>query len=353
MIKKIVSGGLAYEVNGSVYFDVNKYSQKNNYGKLSGRVLDDLLSHTRALEGSEEKRNPFDFALWKKAAVHHLMRWPSPWGEGFPGWHLECSVMSTKYLGEQFDIHGGGMDLLFPHHECEIAQSVAAMGHEPVRYWIHNNMITISGQKMAKSLNNFITLDQVFSGNNPLLAQAYSPMTVRFFIQQAHYRSTVDFSNEALQSAEKGMQKLMEAFRLIPQLKSGVKSSVDVHGLRQKCYDALNDDMNTAILLAQLFEGVRIINSVYAGHESLTAGDRDELNAIFNLFAFEILGLKEETPPVQSGIVDQLMQVIITLRNNARKNKDFTTSDTIREELGKIKVQLKDEKDGTRWTFNE
>ncbi|MBP5474521.1 MAG: cysteine--tRNA ligase, partial [Bacteroidales bacterium] len=259
LINEILDNGYAYEVNGSVYFDVEKYSQKYRYGKLSGRVLDELKANTRELEGQDEKKNSFDFALWKKAAPEHLMHWPSPWGEGFPGWHLECSAMSIKYLGETFDIHGGGLDLKFPHHECEIAQSTAALGKESVTYWMHNNLISINGEKMARSKGNFITLDQLFSGQHPLLEQPYSPMVIRFFILQAHYRSTMDFSNEALQSAEKGLQKLMKAIESIDKLKASNESSFDIAALSKKCYEAMDDDLNTPILLSHLFEGVRYI----------------------------------------------------------------------------------------------
>ena len=277
LIQKIFDAGYAYESNGSVYFDVLKYSEKFPYGKLSGRVLDDLLSTTRDLDGQQEKHNSFDFALWKKAGPEHIMHWPSPWSEGFPGWHLECSAMSVKYLGETFDIHGGGMDLLFPHHECEIAQSTSVLGKDTVRYWIHNNMITINGQKMGKSLGNYITLEELFTGNHKLLEQAYSPMTIRFFILQAHYRSTVDFSNEALQGAEKGLQRLMAAVQTLQKLKPSEKSSVNVKALRDKCYEAMNDDLNSPIAIANLFEGVRWINSIAEGTESITAGELEEL----------------------------------------------------------------------------
>ncbi|MBI2968753.1 MAG: cysteine--tRNA ligase [Bacteroidetes bacterium] len=350
MIKKIMSAGLAYETNGSVYFDVPGYAKNHSYGKLSGRVLDELLTYTRELEGKEEKRNAVDFALWKKADQRHLMRWPSPWGDGFPGWHLECSVMSSKYLGEPFDIHGGGIDLQFPHHECEIAQSVAASGKEPVRCWMHNNLITINGRKMAKSLNNFITIEQLFTGTHPLLKRSYSPMTIRFFILQAHYRSTLDFSNEALEAAEKGLQKIMASVKNLLLLKAGAATSSDVKSLRKKCYDALNDDFNSAVVIAHLFEAARISNAAYAGHETVSAEDLEELKSVMNLFTFDILGLKDENFAQGGKSVEQLMEIIITIRNRARKNKDFATSDAVRDELKKINIQLKDEKDGTtRW----
>ncbi|HBE41369.1 MAG TPA: cysteine--tRNA ligase, partial [Bacteroidales bacterium] len=295
LVKKILEQGYAYETNGSVYFDVVQYSEKYNYGKLSGRVLEELQENTRAIEGKDEKRNTFDFALWKKATPEHIMRWPSPWSEGYPGWHLECSAMSTKYLGEVFDIHGGGMDLQFPHHECEIAQSTAALGKESVRYWMHNNMITINGQKMARSLGNFITLDQLFSGNHPLLQQAYSPMTIRFFLLQAHYRSTVDFSNEALIAAEKGLQKLMKAILTLKNLKPSGESTVDIAPLKQRCHEAMDDDLNTPLLLSYLFEGVRYINSVNDGSVKMNNSDIESLRTLLNIFVFNILGLKDET----------------------------------------------------------
>jgi cysteinyl-tRNA synthetase len=350
LIKEILEQGYAYEVNGSVYFDVLKYNEKYKYGKLSGRILEDLQSNTRILEGQDEKKNSFDFALWKKAAPEHIMKWPSPWSVGFPGWHLECSAMSVKYLGDVFDIHGGGMDLQFPHHECEIAQSTAAHGKESVNYWMHNNMITINGQKMARSLGNFITLDQLFSGNHPVLKQAYSPMTIRFFILQAHYRSTVDFSNEALQAAEKGMQKLMKAIETLNKLKPSAASSVDIDKLKKKCYEALDDDLNSPIVLSHLFEGVRIINLIAEGNEKIDAAGLEAFKWLFNTFVFEILGLKDESAGKgNEKITDDLMKIIINLRQDAKSNKDFGTSDKIRDELGKIGVTLKDRKDGVDW----
>jgi cysteinyl-tRNA synthetase len=349
-IKLLLKSGYAYEVNGSVYFDVLKYNEKYKYGKLSGRVLEDLQANTRVLDGQDEKKNSFDFALWKKAAPEHIMNWPSPWSSGFPGWHLECSVMSVKYLGEVFDIHGGGMDLQFPHHECEIAQSTAALGKESVRYWIHNNMITINGQKMARSLGNFITLDELFSGNHKLLHQAYSPMTIRFFVLQAHYRSTVDFSNEALQAAEKGLNRLMKAIETLKKLKPSDSSTIDISKLREKCYDAINDDLNSPILLSHLFEGVKYINSVNEGIEKLNSADIEELKKLFNTFVFDILGLKDES----SGKSDEkftgdLVKVILDLRQEAKNRKDWPASDKIREELTKLGITIKDRKDGVDW----
>ena len=350
LIKILIKNGYAYESNGSVYFDILKYNEKYNYGKLSGRVLDELISNTRDIEGQDEKRNSFDFALWKKASPEHLMRWPSPWSNGFPGWHLECSAMSIKYLGEEFDIHGGGIDLQFPHHECEIAQSTAALGKESVHYWMHNNMITINGQKMARSLGNFITLDQLFSGNHPVLEQAYSPMTIRFFILQAHYRSTVDFSNEALQAAEKGLQKLMKALASLNKLKPSDQSTIDIIKLKEKCYEALDDDLNSPVLLSHLFEGVRFINSLIDGSEKIDAPALESLKTLFNTFVLEILGLKDESSGMgDEKLTGELMNIIIDLRQAAKNNKDWSTSDKIRKDLKNAGIALNDLKDGVEW----
>ncbi len=355
MIRKILDSGYAYEVNGSVYFDVEKYNQSYHYGKLSGRVLEDMLSNTRELEGQGEKRNPVDFALWKKAQPEHIMRWPSPWSDGFPGWHLECSAMGTKYLGEVFDIHGGGMDLLFPHHECEIAQSQAANGKESVRYWMHNNMITINGQKMGKSLGNFITLDEFFTGNNPNLTQAYSPMTIRFFILQAHYRSTLDFSNEALQAADKGLRKLMTAYETVVKVVQGLEPdpesniSVRVADLRKGCYDAMNDDFNSSILIAHLFEAVRIINLAKDKNETLTPTEWFFLKQLFDDFLFNVLGMTDEKDGDQHALVDGLMELILSIRQQSRAAKDWATSDQIRDTLQKLHITVKDGKEGTTW----
>jgi cysteinyl-tRNA synthetase len=349
-IKHLLDNGYAYEVNGSVYFDVLKYSKKYKYGKLSGRVLEDLQSNTRDLEGQDEKHNPFDFALWKKATPEHLMKWSSKWSDGYPGWHLECSTMSVKYLGEVFDIHGGGMDLQFPHHECEIAQSTAALGKESVRYWMHNNMITINGQKMSRSLGNFITLDQLFNGNHPMLEQPYSPMTIRFFILQAHYRSTVDFSNEALLAAEKGFQRLFKGIETLKKLNPSDSSTVNINELSKKCYEALDDDLNSPVLLSHLFEGVKYINSVNDGTEKLNSSDLDSLKSLFSTFVYNILGLKDEAEDkIDEKLTGELMKIIIDLRQNAKLNKDFKTSDKIRENLKVAGVILKDKKDGAEW----
>jgi len=353
MIRKILEAGYAYEVNGSVYFDVLKYDEKYNYGKLSGRILEDLLSNTRQLEGQEEKRNPADFALWKKAQPEHIMRWSSPWSEGFPGWHLECSAMGTKYLGSHFDIHGGGMDLLFPHHESEIAQSRIANGTDSVKYWMHNNMITINGQKMGKSLGNFITLEEFFTGKHAELSQAYSPMTIRFFILQAHYRSTLDFSNEALLAAEKGLKKLLTGIETLMKLvPSETSSGFSISKLMDNCYSAMNDDFNSPMVIASLFEGVRIINSVWDKKETISLPDLELLKNLFRVFVFDILGLKEESSGDKNEVVNGLMELILAIRKDVREKKDFSTSDRIRDGLQDLKITVKDTKDGTEWSVD-
>lgn len=355
MIKKIIANGYAYESNGSVYFDVINYSASNDYGKLSGRVIEELIAgagnERRELEGQSEKRNPADFALWKKASPEHIMRWPSPWSDGFPGWHIECSAMSSKYLGETFDIHGGGMDLLFPHHESEIAQSKGSCGKAPVKYWMHNNMITINGQKMGKSLGNFITLKQFFTGDHKLLEKAYSPMAIRFFILQAHYRSTLDFSNEGLIAAEKAFQRIINAMDTLEKLNPSASSTSSISDLEQKCFDAMNDDLNTAIVLSHLFEAVRIINSTNAGTETLTVEDIDKLKSLMKLFVFDILGLKREEKKSDDDL-DGLMNLLLSIRATAKANKDFSTSDKIRDELTKLNFTIKDGKDGSTWSKN-
>ena len=350
MIQKILKNGYAYEVDGNVYFDVVKYDQDHTYGKLSGRNIDDMISNTRELDGQSEKRNPVDFALWKKAAPEHIMRWPSPWSDGFPGWHLECSAMSTKYLGKRFDIHGGGMDLVFPHHEAEIAQSCASDGHDAVNYWMHNNMITINGQKMGKSLGNFITLSEFFDGSHKSLEQAYSPMTIRFFILQAHYRSTVDFSNEALQGAEKGMTKLMNAIDTLEGIAPSKESSIDVETYKTKFYDAINDDFNTPILIAHMFDVVKQINTIAAGNGSLSEASKADLTKLMSDFCFDILGLKKIEAASENGMTDDVMEVVLNLRKLAKDNKDWTTADLIRDELAKLNITVTDSKDGASWS---
>ena len=354
MIRKILDNGFAYEVNGSVYFDMEKFQEKyNSYGKLSGRVLDDLKASTRALEGQDQKKSSYDFALWKKASPEHIMRWASEWSEGFPGWHLECSVMSAKYLGDEFDIHGGGMDLLFPHHECEIAQSMAANGKEAVKYWIHNNMITINGKKMGKSLGNFITLNEFFAGEHDLLEKAYSPMTIRFFILQAHYRSTLDFSNEALQAAEKGLERLFSAMETLKKINPSEKSTVDTAKLQQQCNDAMNDDLNSAVLIAHLFDGVKTINNITEGKETVTEKDLKKLQTIFRQYVIDILGLvPEEKSGAESGLIDGLMQLLLQTRQEAKQKKDFTTADKIRDELNKMGFKINDAKDSATWKYS-
>lgn len=353
MISEIMEKGYAYEANGSVYFDVLGYSANHDYGKLSGRVLEDLIAgagnEARELEAQDEKRNPNDFALWKKAGPEHIMQWNSPWGKGFPGWHIECSAMSKKYLGETFDIHGGGMDLLFPHHESEIAQSVACSGKQPARYWMHHNMITVNGQKMAKSLNNGISIDEFFSGNNPLLEKAYSPMTLKFFILQAHYRGTLDFSNSALQASEKGLSRLLEASRTLQKLKPSAVSTLDASALKQACYDALSEDLNTPVLIATLFEMVSNINSIAAGLMQIDRANLDILTETYNTFVSDILGLKTEST-AGSNKTDGLMQIIIEMRNQAKADKNYALSDAIRDKLKQAGYELKDGKDGTAYS---
>jgi cysteinyl-tRNA synthetase len=350
MIRKILDNGYAYQINGSVYFDVDKYSKNHHYGILSGRNLEDLLVNTRTLSGQDEKHNSFDFALWKKVSPDHIMRWPSEWSEGFPGWHLECSAMGTKYLGETFDIHGGGMDLLFPHHECEIAQSVAANGVSHVKYWMHNNMITINGQKMGKSLNNFITLYELFSGKNELLVQSYHPMVVRFFVLQAHYGSTLDFSNEALQASEKGLRRLIKSQEILSEIKPGKSTSFDIQGIQDKCFEALNDDLNTSAAIAQMFEAARIINLLKENKETISDVDLQKLKKLSGTILSDILGLDLKLQgDKKGGVEEELINLIMNLRLEARKNKDFTTSDIIRNKLAELGIGLNDTKEGTSW----
>ena len=364
-VKKILAAGYAYESNGSVYFDVRKYNKDHNYGVLSGRTLEATLEGTRALDGQGDKRAPYDFAIWKKAEPQHIMRWPSPWGEGFPGWHLECSVMGEKYLGWEFDIHGGGLDLMFPHHECEIAQNVASRGTQGVHYWVHNNMITINGQKMGKSLGNFITLEQLFTGTHEKLAQAYSPMTVRFFILQAHYRGTLDFSNEALQAAEKGYRRLMDAWKSVGEdtvsgapLRGPVRanapetvSSPLVDPIREKIEDALCDDMNTPIAIAYLFDAVKLING-----GTLSAGDKVAMKQMFDDIVGGVLGLVDDEASAGNGkwekALDGAMELVLESRRKAREQKNWAESDRIRDRLAEAGITVKDTKEGATWSIN-
>lgn len=353
IIKEIIQKGFAYEVNGSVYFDVLKFNASNHYGKLSKRNVEDLIHNTRELDGQSDKKNPQDFALWKKAEPQHIMRWPSPWSDGFPGWHLECTAMSTKYLGEQFDIHGGGMDLKFPHHECEIAQAEACNGHSPVNYWMHANMLTLNGKKMAKSTGNNILPNEIFSGENTILSKPFSPSVTRFFILQAHYRSILDFSNDALEASEKGYYRLMEAIQMLDRLPVADKSSVDIATWIQSGYDAMNDDFNSPILIAQLFEAVRYINLIKDGKEQITATDLSLFTASLNAFVFDILGLENVTNEGsnQNQKLNGVVELLIQLRAEARANKDWALSDKIRIELESLGIQLKDGKDGTTFTL--
>ena len=356
LVQKILDAGYAYISNGSVYFDVKAYDREHRYGVLSGRVLDEMISNTRELDGQGDKHSPYDFALWKKAAPEHIMKWPSPWSEGFLGWHLECSAMSEKYLGAQFDIHGGGIDLLFPHHECELAQNVASRGTGGVNYWMHNNMITIKGQKMGKSLGNFITLDELFTGNNSVLEQAYSPMTIRFFILQAHYRSTLDFSNEALQASEKGLKRIMQAAGDVMKLTASddAPEMPEISRLYEKTYEALCDDLNTPVALSHIFDAVKIVNSAKEKQTVLNGRDLSVLKEIFSDILSGILGLAdEETADDNKETIDRLVRMIIDVRKKAKADKDWATSDRIRDELKQAGIQIKDTKEGTEWTFEK
>lgn len=352
IIQEIIRNGYGYEVNGSVYFDVEKYNQSHDYGILSGRKIEDMISNTRDLDGQSDKRNPLDFALWKNAEPQHIMRWPSPWGEGFPGWHLECTAMSTKYLGNHFDIHGGGMDLKFPHHECEIAQNEACTGNSPVNYWMHANMLTLNGKKMAKSTGNNILPEELFTGENDILSKAFSPSVARFFILQAHYRSILDFSDDAILASEKGFHRLMEAFDGIQTIETTPTSTVDIATWKQSCYNAMNDDFNSPILIAHLFEGVRIINILKDGKEFITTQDLSILENTMKAFIFDVLGLENANlEKANNGKLENVVQMLIDMRNEARANKDFALSDQIRDRLAVLDIQLKDGKEGTTFSL--
>jgi len=354
IVKTILEKGFAYEVNGSVYFDVLKFNETTEYGKLSKRKVEDLVHNTRTLDGQTDKKNPQDFALWKKAEERHIMRWPSPWSDGFPGWHLECTAMSTKYLGDQFDIHGGGMDLKFPHHECEIAQNEACKGTTPVNYWMHANMLTLNGKKMAKSTGNNILPGEIFTGDSEHLTKGFAPSVARFFMMQAHYRSILDFSNDALLASEKGFNKLMEALKTLDNLApTGNKTSFNLTVWKKGCYAALNDDFNTPILIADLFEAVKYINQLKAGEATILADDLADLKKSMHAFVFDILGLEQQNVSSDDGdALSGVVELLINLRNEARTNKDFATSDKIRDELLALGIQLKDGKDGTSFTLN-
>ena len=358
LVKEILDNGYAYVSEGSVYYDVEKYNKAHHYGKLSGRNLEDVINNSRALDGVGEKHNQVDFALWKCAQPQHIMRWPSPWSNGFPGWHCECTAMGRKYLGDHFDIHGGGMDLIFPHHECEIAQAVASQGSDMVNYWMHNNMITINGQKMGKSLGNFITLAQFFSGEHESLTQAYSPMTIRFFILQAHYRSTVDFSNEALQASEKGLARLMEGIVNLKRITPTAGGSVEmayVDELRRKCYEAMNDDLNSPIVISHLFDACRVINTVVDQNATMAGDVLAALTEVFHTFAFDILGLQEETGggSGREEAFGKVVDMLLEQRMIAKANKDWATSDKIRDNLAALGFEVKDTKDGFTWKLNK
>jgi hypothetical protein len=349
--RKILESGFAYESGGSVYFDVEKYNKHHRYGILSGRNIDDIVENTRSLDGQSEKRRSVDFALWKKASAEHIMRWHSEWSDGFPGWHLECSAMGQKYLGEQFDIHGGGMDLIFPHHECEIAQSVAAVGHQAVKYWMHNNMITINGQKMGKSLGNFITLEEFFTGSHKLLESAYSPMTIRFFILQAHYRSTVDFSNEALIASQKGLSRLTEAYDRLQKITSSATTSVETKDWATMCREAMNDDLNTPIVISHLFDAAKAINTVYDTKATISQTDLDSLKELFDTY-IDILGLQtEQSSSKYLDSYKKAVDLLLSLRLEAKQSKNWALSDRIRDELASYGFVVKDTKEGFEWSL--
>ena len=360
LVKEILDNGFAYESNGSIYFDIEAYNKKHHYGILSGRTLENVINESRALDGVGEKRNQADFALWKKASPEHIMRWPSPWSDGFPGWHCECTAMGRKYLGSHFDIHGGGMDLVFPHHECEIAQATASQGDDMVKYWMHNNMITINGQKMGKSLGNFITLEQFFTGKHELLSQPYSPMTIRFFILSAHYRSTVDFSDEALKASEKGLERLMNGLNDLERVPVSAKcdpaTEQFVKGLRAKCYEAMNDDFLTQIVISHLFEACRVINTLLDHKAQICQKCLDELKSTFHLFAVDLLGLRNDKGAdndAREEAYGKVVDMVLNLRAKAKAAKDWATSDQIRDELAAAGFEVKDTKDGVTWKLNK
>ncbi len=352
MIKTIIDKGFGYEINGSVYFDVIAYSKENHYGILSGRKVEDAIHNTRTLDGQSDKKNPQDFALWKKADDRHIMRWPSPWSDGFPGWHIECSAMSSKYLGTHFDIHGGGMDLKFPHHESEIAQSKTCYGEDPVNYWMHPNMLLLNGQKMAKSSGNYILPGQILTGENKILKKAFSASVVRFFNMQANYRSILDFSSDALEASEKGHQKLMEAYDTLSKLSIHKTTSIDIKRWRQKCYDAMNDDFNTPILISHLFEGVKYVHQIKEGKETITTDDLKLFSSTMHAFIFDILGLSNSSEERGTDKIDGVVELLIKLRKEARENKNWKLSDQIRDELIALGIQLKDGREGTSYTIN-
>lgn len=352
IVKDILDKGLAYEINGSVYFDVLKYNETAHYGILSGRNIEDSVHNIRELDGQSEKKNPQDFALWKKADERHIMRWPSPWSDGFPGWHLECSAMSTKYLGESFDIHGGGMDLKFPHHECEIAQSQAKNNVKPVNYWMHTNMLILNGQKMAKSTGNYILPNQIFSGENTILSKAFTPSATRFFMLQANYRSILDFTSAGLEASEKGFTKLMEAVQSFDKIEAAPTSTIDINAWRQKCYDAMNDDFNTPALIANLFEAVKYVNLLLEKKETIIAADLEVFKSTMNEFVYDVLGLQNELQQESSDKLSGVVEILIGMRKNARDNKDWALSDRIRDELAGLGIQLNDGKEGTTFSIN-
>jgi cysteinyl-tRNA synthetase len=352
MIKVILQNGYAYEINGTIYFDVEKYNNEFAYGQLTNRKLEDLLEGTRELDGQDEKRGRLDFALWINAKPEHIMRWPSPWGWGFPGWHIECSAMSSKYLGESFDIHGGGMDLQATHHTNEIAQSQACNHKAPVKYWMHTNMLTVNGARMSKSAGNGFLPGELFTGNHPLLERGYAPMTVKFFMLQSHYRSTLDFSNDALQASEKGFARLMDAVKKLDGLKTSPQSSIDVNDLKVKCYQSMDDDFNSPILIAHLFDAVRMINSIADGKESISANDLTALQTLMYNFVFDVLGLQgESSNSANDKALEGVMQIILSMRKEIKERKDYAASDRLRDDLNKLDITIKDTKEGSEWTL--